>query len=127
MRSLSTETVPSGIGFSSGPKLQPLRVLQRSEAIRICEAIYKARPCTHVDHLWQGDAEERNLNLIIQADAQKLIRKSISSKMLKESKLLAVLRGAVGGEYGGAARREVNRTTLLARRKKFSIYAGQYF
>ncbi len=47
----------------------------RPEAIRVYEALYKVRPCTHIDHLWQGDAEEREstLNLIIQADAQKLI------------------------------------------------------
>jgi hypothetical protein len=50
-------------------------ISQRPEAIRVCEAIYKNRPCTHVDHLWQGDAEEREstLNFIIQADKQKLV------------------------------------------------------
>ena len=48
---------------------------QRPQAIRVCEALYKARPCTHVEHLWQDDAEEQQstLNLILQADAQKLI------------------------------------------------------
>ncbi len=48
---------------------------QRPEAIRVCETLYKARPCTHAEHLWQDDAEEREstLNLIMQADAQKLI------------------------------------------------------
>ncbi len=50
-------------------------IARRPGAIRICEAIYKARPCTHVEHQWQDDTEEREstLNLIIQADAQKLI------------------------------------------------------
>jgi hypothetical protein len=50
-------------------------ISQRPEVIRNCEAIYKAPPCTHVEHLWQGDFEEREstLNLIIRADAQKLI------------------------------------------------------
>jgi len=50
-------------------------ISQKPEAIRICEALYKARPCTHAEHRWQSDTEEREsiLNLIIQADAQELI------------------------------------------------------
>ena len=46
-----------------------------TEAIRICEAAYKDRRCPHVEHLPQGDAEERaaSLDLILGADAQKLI------------------------------------------------------
>ena len=46
-----------------------------TEAIRICEAAYKDRRCPHVEHLSQGDAEERaaSLDLILGADAQKLI------------------------------------------------------
>jgi hypothetical protein len=50
-------------------------ISQSLEAIRVCQALYKARPCTHVEHLRQVDAEEREstLNLIIQADVQKLI------------------------------------------------------
>jgi len=46
-----------------------------TEAIRICEAAYKDRRCPHVEHLSQGDAEERAaiLDLILGADAQKLI------------------------------------------------------
>src|SRR5271157_1460790 len=38
-------------------------IAQRPEAIRVCEALYKARPCTHVGHLWQDDAEERESTL----------------------------------------------------------------
>ncbi len=46
-----------------------------TEAIRICEAAYKDRRCPHVEHLSQGDAEERaaSLDLILGADAHKLI------------------------------------------------------
>ncbi len=46
-----------------------------TEAIRIYEVAYKDRRCPHVEHLSQGDAEERaaSLDLILGADAQKLI------------------------------------------------------
>src|SRR5208282_3780801 len=46
-----------------------------TEAIRICEAAYTGRRCPHVEHLSQGDADERafSLDLILGADAQKLI------------------------------------------------------
>jgi DNA-directed RNA polymerase specialized sigma24 family protein len=46
-----------------------------TKAIRICEATYKDRRCPHVEHLSQGDAEERasSLDLILAADAPKLI------------------------------------------------------
>jgi DNA-directed RNA polymerase specialized sigma24 family protein len=46
-----------------------------TEAIRICEAAYRDRRCPHVEHLSQGDAEERaaSLDLILETDAQTLI------------------------------------------------------
>jgi DNA-directed RNA polymerase specialized sigma24 family protein len=46
-----------------------------TEAIRICEAACKDRRCPHVEHLSQGDAEERaaSLNLILGTDTQKLL------------------------------------------------------
>ena len=46
-----------------------------TEAIRICEATYTDRRCPHVEHLSQGDAEERaaRLDLILGTDAQTLI------------------------------------------------------
>ena len=46
-----------------------------TEAIRSYEVAYKDRRCPHVEHLSQGDAEERaaSLDLILGADAQKLI------------------------------------------------------
>ena len=50
-------------------------ISHKTEAIRICEAAYKDRRCTDVEHLSQGDAEERaaSLNLIFEADPQKLL------------------------------------------------------
>ncbi len=46
-----------------------------TEAIRTCEAAYKDRRCLHPEHLSQGEADERasSLDLILGADAQKLI------------------------------------------------------
>jgi DNA-directed RNA polymerase specialized sigma24 family protein len=47
----------------------------RTQAIRVCEAAYKDRRCPHVEHLSQGDAEERavSLDLILGTDANTLI------------------------------------------------------
>jgi transcriptional regulator of acetoin/glycerol metabolism len=39
---------------------------------------------------------------------------------------LTACKGRVGGADGAAARSGVNRTTFLARMKKFGIYAKQY-
>src|SRR6202162_6745697 len=46
-----------------------------AKAIRICEATYKDRRCPHLDHLSQGDADERaaSLDLILGADTRKLL------------------------------------------------------
>ena len=46
-----------------------------TEAIRTCEAAYKDRRCPHIEHLSQGDAEERaaSLDLILGTDAHTLI------------------------------------------------------
>lgn len=46
-----------------------------TEPIRICEAAYKDRRCPHIEHLSQGDAEERaaSLDLILGTDTQILI------------------------------------------------------
>ena len=45
------------------------------KAIRICEATYKDRRCPHLEHLSQGDVEERaaTLDLILGADTKKLL------------------------------------------------------
>lgn len=47
----------------------------RTDVIRICEARYKDRPCSHAEHLSQGDADERaaGLDLILGADTQNLL------------------------------------------------------
>jgi DNA-directed RNA polymerase specialized sigma24 family protein len=47
-----------------------------AKAIRICEATYKDRRCPHLEHLSQGDAEERaaNFELVLGADIQTLLR-----------------------------------------------------
>ena len=46
-----------------------------AEAIRICEAAYKDRRCPHIEHLSQGDAEERaaSFDIILGADTQTLL------------------------------------------------------
>jgi DNA-directed RNA polymerase specialized sigma24 family protein len=46
-----------------------------TEEIRICEAAYKDRRCPHVEHLSQGDAEDRapSLDLILGTDPQTVI------------------------------------------------------
>ena len=46
-----------------------------TKEIRICEAAYQDRRCPHVEHLSQGDAEERaaSLGLILGADTQTLL------------------------------------------------------
>ncbi len=50
-------------------------ISQRTQSICVCEAAYKDRRCPHVEHLSQGDAEERaaSLDLILGTDAQTLI------------------------------------------------------
>jgi hypothetical protein len=46
-----------------------------AKPIRICEATYKDRRCPHLEHLSQGDGEERaaTLDLILGADTEKLL------------------------------------------------------
>ena len=50
-------------------------ILERAQAIRICEIDYRGQRCTHAEHLWQGDAAERaaSLELILEADGEQLI------------------------------------------------------
>ena len=50
-------------------------ISHRAKAIRICEATYKDRRCPHLEHLSQGDVEERaaTLDLILGADTKKLL------------------------------------------------------
>jgi len=50
-------------------------ISQNLGALRNCEAAYKDKCCSHVEHSWKCDAPEReaSLNLIVQADPRKLI------------------------------------------------------
>ena len=50
-------------------------ISRQDKAIRMCEAMYKDRRCTHGEHLRQLDDEWRasSLALILQVDAQKII------------------------------------------------------
>ena len=83
-----------------------------TEAIRICEAAYKDRRCPHVEHLSQGDAEERaaSLDLILGADAQKLI-----AELDALCRAVLVLRIAIRSSIQDCAlRMNVSRAAVLA-------------
>ncbi len=82
-----------------------------TEAIRICEAAYKDRQCSHVEHLSQGDAEERvtSLDLILGADAQTLI-----SELDPLCRAVLVLRVAIRSSIQDCALRlNVSRPAVL--------------
>ena len=83
-----------------------------TEAIRICEAAYKDRRCPHVEHLSQGDAEERaaSLDLILGADAQTLI-----AELDPLCRAVLVLRVAIRSSIQDCALRlNVSRAAVLA-------------
>jgi DNA-directed RNA polymerase specialized sigma24 family protein len=83
-----------------------------TEAIRICEAAYKDRPCPHVEHLSPGDADERasSLDLILGADAQKLI-----AELDPLCRAVLVLRVAIRSSIQDCALRlNVSRAAVLA-------------
>jgi DNA-directed RNA polymerase specialized sigma24 family protein len=83
-----------------------------TEAIRICEAAYKDRRCPHVEHLSQGDADERasSLDLILAADAQKLI-----AELDPLCRAVLVLRVAIRSSIQDCALRlNVSRAAVLA-------------
>jgi hypothetical protein len=83
-----------------------------TEAIRICEAAYKDRRCPHVEHLSQGDAEERaaSLDLILRADARKLI-----AELDALCRAVLVLRIAIRSSiHDCALRLNVSRAAVLA-------------
>jgi len=83
-----------------------------TEAIRICEAAYKDRRCSHVEHLSQGDAEERaaSLDLILGADAQTLI-----AELDPLCRAVLVLRVAIRSSIQDCALRlNVSRAAVLA-------------
>ena len=83
-----------------------------TEAICICEAAYKDRRCPHVEHLSQGDAEERaaGLDLILGADAQTLI-----AELDPLCRAVLVLRVAIRSSIQDCALRlNVSRAAVLA-------------
>ena len=81
-------------------------------AIRICEAAYKDRRCSHGEHLSQGDAEERaaGLDLILGTDAQTLI-----AELDPLCRAVLVLRAALLSSIQDCALRlNVSRAAVLA-------------
>ena len=83
-----------------------------TEAIRICEAAYKDRRCPHVEHLSQGDAEERaaSLNLFLGTDIQTLI-----AELDPLCRAVLVLRVAIRSSIQDCALRlNVSRAAVLA-------------
>ncbi|MGO9677371.1 MAG: hypothetical protein ACLPW4_08985 [Candidatus Sulfotelmatobacter sp.] len=83
-----------------------------TEAIRVCEAAYKGQRCPHVEHLSQGDAEERaaSLDLILGTDAQTLI-----ADLDPLCRAVLVLRVAIRSSIQDCALRlNVSRTAVLA-------------
>ena len=83
-----------------------------TEAIRICEAAYKDRRCPHVEHLSQGDAEERaaSLDLILGADTRTLL-----TELDPLCRAVLVLRVAIRSSIQDCALRlNVSRAAVLA-------------
>ena len=83
-----------------------------AKAIRICEATYKDQRCLHVEHLSQGDAEERaaGLDLILGTDAQPVI-----AELDSLCRAVLVLRVAIRSSIQDCALRlNVSRAAVLA-------------
>jgi DNA-directed RNA polymerase specialized sigma24 family protein len=84
----------------------------QGNAIRACEATYKDRRCPHVEHLSQGDAEERatSLDLILGADAQELL-----AELDPLCRAVLVLRVAIRSSIQDCALRlNVSRSAVMA-------------
>ena len=83
-----------------------------TEAIRVREAAYKDQRCLHVEHLSQGDAEERaaSLDLILATDAQTLL-----TELDPLCRAVLVLRLAIRSSIQDCALRlNVSRAAVLA-------------
>src|SRR6202158_3593104 len=83
-----------------------------ANAIRVREAAYKDQRCLHVEHLLQGDAEERaaSLDLILGTDAQTLI-----AELDSLCRAVLVLRVAIRSSIQDCALRlNVSRAAVLA-------------
>ena len=82
-----------------------------AKAIRLCEATYKDRRCPHLEHLSQGDAEERaaTLDLILGADTRKLL-----TELDTLCRAVLILRVAIRSSIQDCALRlNVSRPTVL--------------
>jgi DNA-directed RNA polymerase specialized sigma24 family protein len=82
-----------------------------TEAIRSCEPVYKGLRCPHVEHLWQGDSEERalSLDLLLRTDAQTLI-----AELDPLCRAVLVLRAAIRSSIQDCALRlNVSRAAVL--------------
>ena len=87
-------------------------ILLQGDAIRVCEATYKDRRCPHVEHLSQGDAEERaaSLDLILGADTERLL-----TELDSLCRAVLVLRVAIRSSIQDCALRlNVSRAAVLA-------------
>jgi hypothetical protein len=87
-------------------------VLKRAGALRLCGATYKQVRCTHGDHLWQGDAEERaaSLDLVLRTDPRKLV-----AELDPLSRAVLVLRLALRSSIQDCVwRMNVSRSAVLA-------------
>jgi DNA-directed RNA polymerase specialized sigma24 family protein len=87
-------------------------ISHRTDAIRICEGAYKDRRCPHVEHLSQGNDEERaaSLDLILGVDSQQLL-----TELDPLCRAVLVLRVAIRSSIQDCALRlNVSRTAVLA-------------
>jgi len=84
----------------------------QGDEIRVCEATYKDRRCPHVEHLLQGDADQRaaSLDLILGADTQQLL-----TELDPLCRAVLVLRVAIRSSIQDCALRlNVSRAAVLA-------------
>jgi DNA-directed RNA polymerase specialized sigma24 family protein len=82
-----------------------------AKAIQICEATYKDRRCPHLEHLSQGDVEERaaTLDLILGADTKNLL-----TELDSLCRAVLILRVAIRSSIQDCALRlNVSRATVL--------------
>ena len=87
-------------------------ILLQGDTIRVCESTYKDRRCPHVEHLSQGDAEERaaSLDLILGADTERLL-----TELDSLCRAVLVLRVAIRSSIQDCALRlNVSRAAVLA-------------
>src|SRR5208283_2969361 len=87
-------------------------ISHKTQAIRVCEAEYKDRRCPHVEHLSQGDAEERavSLDLILGTDAN-----TLTAELDPLCRAVLALRVAIRSSIQDCALRlNVSRAAVLA-------------